>query len=220
MIKQILPRLLRKHKANTGGALNDVISRVSLSHPPAITKAQLLAYLHRLDVESAGLTLKEQQDIIGLCLNRSDFRGDTVQDALLHLLEDAVPCRLLMRTAIISSQKHPDVRRYVLMEVIPSMVRKKVWALPKVKVVWDGVCHAVKLLAGHKDAEPALRALLGLPGPQLKEVASVAKDSLSKFLKLLSATEKADVLSGRWAGVEQSEPDKVKAEIVKSLEKM
>ena len=99
------------------------------------------------------------------------------------------------------------------------MVRKKVWALPKVKVVWMRL-PCSQAFGRSQRRRAALRALLGLPGPQLKEVASVAKDSLSKFLKLLSATEKADVLSGRWAGVEQSEPDKVKAEIVKSLEKM
>lgn len=219
MAKELLPRLLSTHKANTGGALNDVFSRLCLCTPPAMTKARLLAHLHRLDVKSAGLSQKEQQDIIGLCLNREDFRGDTVKDALLHLLEDAVPCRLLMRTAIISSQKHPDVRRYVLMEVIPRMVRKKVWSLPETKDIWVGVCHAVKLLAGHKDAEPALRALFGLPGPQLKEVARVAKEPLSKFLKLLSTKEKAEVLSGRWAGIEQSGADKDKEELVKMLER-
>ena len=170
-----------------------------------------------------GLTAKEQQDMVGTVLNLEEVRGDTITDCLRVLLEDDIPCRLFMRTAIISSQKHSDVRSFVLAVVIPTLIRRKVWSLPKAqKVLWDGVCHAVKLLAAHRSAEPTLRAVLALPGAQLKEMVVVAKEPLKKFLQLLSVEEREEVVSGRWAGLEgeqgQGGKDKLKRDILTSLD--
>ena len=93
MVKQLLPRLLRTHKANRDGALNDVFSRVSLSHPPAITKAQLLAYLHRLDVESAGLTRKSSRTSLAFVLTGATFVGT------LYEMRCCTFCKTLYRAA-------------------------------------------------------------------------------------------------------------------------
>lgn len=128
-----------------------------------------------------------------------------MRECLAELLKDETPCLLLMRTAIVASMNLNDVRRFVLMEVVPSLLRKQVWANPKCKSIWEGVCHFVKRFAGSKDGEQTLRCLLGLPGAQLKlllKLAPTAKAAIGKTLKALSVTEKEEVLSGRWAGID------------------
>ena len=210
-----------------------------------MTRAKLLAFLHRLEpapaapaapaasgkgtgtqaqaqaqAQGGGITAREQQDLVGAMLALEDVRGDAITDCLRVLLEYEVPPRLFMRTSIISSQKHSDVRTFVLSVVVPTLVRRKLWSQP---VLWQGVCHAVKLLAEHKNAEPSLRAILGLPGPQLKEMVAVARKPLRKFLPLLSAREREEVVSGKWAGLEAENRgkggEKQKTELLLELEK-
>ena len=147
-------------------------------------------------------------DSIGLCLARDDFKTD-VRECLSELIRDEVPCLLLMRTAIVASIHSKDVSKYVLSEVIPSLLRKQVWSNPKFKSVWEGVCHFVKRFAVSKDAEQTLRCLLGLPGVPLKvllKIAPTAKASLGRTIKGLSVAEKEEVLSGRWAGIDVTSP--------------
>jgi hypothetical protein len=97
------------------------------------------------------------------------------------------------------------MRKFVLNDVIPGLIRKRVWnTVPK---LWDGVAHCVKKMASHKNAEPTLRGLLGLPGAQLKailKVASEAKAPMAAILKALSKEEKEEVLSGKWAGIAET----------------
>lgn len=118
------------------------------------------------------------------------------------------------------------MKKFILSDVVPSLIRKKVWNLaPK---VWEGVNHAVKIFAEHKNAEPTLRCLLGLPGIQLKSILKAApkvKPLLGSLLKALSAEEKEESLTGKWAGiaVENVEStgvpvvDAEKAKIIKEL---
>ena len=141
-----------------------------------------------------------------MCIARDDFKLD-IREALAELLKDELPCLLLMRTAIVASMSLNEIRRFVLSEVIPNLLKKQVWANAKCKAIWDGICHFVKKFATNKDAEQTLRCLLGLHGAQLKvvlRVAPTAKAPLGKTLKALSAAEKEDVLSGRWAGLDVS----------------
>lgn len=178
----------------------------------------------RVDHEALGVPQKTVYDSIGVCIARDDFKND-IREVLAELLRDEVPCQLLMRTAIVASMSLNDIRRFVLSEVIPNLLKKQVWANSKSKVIWDGVCHFVKKFATNKDAEQTLRCLLGLHGAQLKvvlRVAPTAKAPLGKTLKALSAAEKEDVLSGRWAGIdisskagETAKLDAEKAKIVK-----
>ena len=97
------------------------------------------------------------------------------------------------------------MKRFVLTDVIPAIIRKRVWeSVPK---VWEGVPHAIKSLADHKYAEPTLRCILGLPKAQLKVIlktAPKAKLALGKLLQSLSPVEKEEVISGRWAGIVDS----------------
>ena len=94
------------------------------------------------------------------------------------------------------------MKKFILSDVMPALIRKRVWnSAPK---VWDGVSHGVKIFAEHKSAEPTLRCLLGLPGLQLKSIIKVApkvKPLLASLLKALSAEEKEECVSGRFAGL-------------------
>lgn len=94
------------------------------------------------------------------------------------------------------------MKKFILCDVVPSLIRGRVWnSAPK---VWEGVSYAVKIFAEHKNVEPTLRCLLGLPGIQLKSVLKAApkvKPLLSNLLKSLSAEEKEECISGKWAGL-------------------
>lgn len=229
----------------------------------------------RIDHEALGLKAKVVLDSIGVCLARDDFKGDVICDVLTDLLRDAIPAVGLMRTAILSCQKYSDIKRFILVETIPALVRKRVWApqskttptpttttitttttaaegqgagagvaedkeqaksspaLEKVKAeLWKGVgvCLKMHKLWGHKDAEPTLRCLLGLPASALKPMLKNFPDlkpPLAKLLQALSVKEKDEVLSGRWAGIDVAQAlapedaakaDTDKAKLVKELQ--
>lgn len=109
------------------------------------------------------------------------------------------------------------MKKFILSDVMPSLIRKRVWnSAPK---VWDGVSHGVKIFAEHKSAEPTLRCLLGLPGLQLKSILKVApkvKPLLASLLKALSAEEKEECVSGRFAGLLSDVADPVIEAVVDS----
>lgn len=109
------------------------------------------------------------------------------------------------------------MKKFILSDVMPSLIRKKVWnSAPK---VWDGVSHGVKIFSEHKNAEPTLRCLLGLPGLQLKSILKVApkvKPLLGSLLKALSAEEKEECVSGRFAGLISDVTDPVVDAVVDS----
>ena len=148
---------------------------------------------------------KSVLDAIAVCLNnKSDFSGEVLKEALKTMLTEEVPPNALMRTAILSAQSFGEVKRYVLSDVIPHLVRKKVWVVaPK---LWDGVVYGAKNLAAkdNKNSELTLRALLGVPAAQLRSLLAVAPDvkqAMGKLLKTLSTEERIDVVSGKWAGL-------------------
>ena len=150
-------------------------------------------------------------DAIAVCLNnKSDYSGEIVKDALRTMLPDDPPPYALMRTAILSAQSFSEVKRFVLSDIIPQLVRRMVWTTaPK---LWEGVVYGAKNLAasGFKNSEYTLRALLGVPVAQLKSLLRVAptvKAAMGKLLKTLSAEEKEEVISGKWAGLTGEDSD-------------
>lgn len=220
----LLPRILRTYAAagTSDTAVLNALRRIYAARPPALPKAALFAALHRLDIEAAGLPQKTVLDSIQLCLNsKDDFRSEVLREAMTDLLADEVPAQALMRTAILAAQSHGnEMKKFMLSDVVPSIIRKKVWTTaPK---VWDGVAHAVKSLAEHKNAEPTLRCLLGLPKAQLRAIlkaAPKAKAPLGKLLNALSAEEKEECTSGKWAGIDEVDQpvDPEKTKILKDI---
>lgn len=129
-------------------------------------------------------------DGIALCLNsKAEFSADVVKEALSLLQKEEIPPFALMRTAIISAQSFPEVKRFVLMETIPSMLKKEVWErAPK---VWEGVIFGMKNLVSvyNKASDPTFHGLCQIPGVQLKSVLKVATNLsplLIQYLKSLS----------------------------------
>ena len=104
-----------------------------------------------------------------------------------------------MRTVILSAQAHNDLRKFGLCEVVPKLVRAKAWeTAPR---IWDGVLMFMKNFGGHREAETALRSLLGTKGAVLQgllKVASNCKGAFSKLWKTLSKAERVEVASGEW----------------------
>lgn len=143
-------------------------------------------------------------DTISLCLNnKAEYTAEVVKDALKTMLAEAVPPYAMMRTAILSGQSFGEVKKFVLSDVIPSLVRRSIWVeSPK---LWDGVCVATKNFAvGGVNAEATLRALLGIPAAQLRALLRVApnvKAVMAKVLKALAPEERDEVVSGRRVGV-------------------
>lgn len=127
------------------------------------------------------------------------------------LIADEVPSLLLMRSAILAAQSYADVKWFLLSDVIPALVRKQTWV--RAPSVWNGVAYAAKSFASvmggsAKSAEYTLKALLGLPAPQLRAVVRAAGDvvgPMGKLLRSLSDEEREEVISGRWvASYQQS----------------
>lgn len=183
----------------------------------------------RLNFEALNIKQKAYVDSISVCITDvTTFTGDVVRDAMKIMMDDDVLPVALVRTALLASKAHNDVKKYVLNDFIPILIKRKIWVTTPVH--WEGLKHCVKNYAVGPPAaqvEPTLRAVLGLPGPQLKSVVAAAptiKTTLAKLLKVLSATEREDVLSGRWAGLDTTSTsgeiavlDAEKAKIVKEL---
>lgn len=175
------------------------------------------------------LSERDVQEAIGLCLNKADrqrdleFKGSNVVEACQQMLADKTqsPPVQIMRTLLLASRTFGDVLRYMLSDAVPTIVRRRGWeTAPR---VWSGVLHAVKkYFAGPaKDGtEGMLRALLGLPPKQLGLVLQVCgsgeaapasssaptlKAVLSRLIQAFSATEREEVLSGRWVGLQNPE---------------
>ena len=109
---------------------------------------------------------------------------------------DEIPPFALMRTAILSAQTFGEVKRYVMGEVVPSLIGKSVWNTSM--DLWKGVIFVAKnfVVAGHKQLESTLRALLGIPGVHLKALLKSAvnvKPLLASLLNTLSTDEREEV---------------------------
>lgn len=170
-------------------------------------------------------------DAIALCMNnKSDYTSDIIKESLRMLLEDEIPTFALMRTAILAAKSYIELKKFVLADVIPAMIKKSVWSTsPK---TWEGVIFCVKNLIESsstitKPSETAMRSLLAIPGSQLKSVVKALpniKPLICKLIKDLNTDEKDEIFSGKEFGLNsdyQNDPDKLKAiqEILNSSSK-
>jgi hypothetical protein len=224
--QEVIPNLVRVFSDKTD-ILRQAFQRVVLVRPPPISKVGFLVYLHRMNFESYGIKQKLYLESINACLSDiTTFTGDVIHEAIAQMVDDEILPVALVRTALLASKAHNDMRKYVLSELIPNLVRKKIWNTAPVH--WEGIKHCIKTYAvaqtNQSIVEPTFRAILGLPGAQMKAIIAVApaiKALLSKLLKVLSMEEKEEVLSGRWAGIQSAEGeeslDSEKAKIIKEL---
>ncbi len=157
-------------------------------------------------------------DALAVCLNnKTEFSGEVVKDSLATLMADDVPVFALMRTAILSGQSFPEVKRFVLGELLPHLIGKKVWnTAPK---VWDGVIFAVKNFAtmGSKNADFTLKALLSLPGAQLRAVMKSAPNVVGQLAKLLSLLDSGEERDAALKIGESGATDSEKLRLVKEI---
>ena len=195
-----------------------VIDRLLYARPPAMTKTSLLLYLHAKHEEYCMMAgegrLKQQSmlDCIKYCIESKDHWGDAIVESLKTMIAevDNVPLpHGMVRTAILASNKYVEVKKYVLTTYLPALMRLRVWQMPPIQSIssiWDGVAHAVKNKISSAEIEPTLRAVLGLPAPQMKEIVAVVeeiKEPLRRLMKTFSKEEYVEVLSGKWLfGVE------------------
>jgi hypothetical protein len=132
--------------------------------------------------------------------NQSDFNAHVLKESLQVLMLDDSPHVALMRTALLSANHFSEVKKFVLMELIPTLVHRRVWVIaPK---VWEGVLvGADSLTTGNvssKWIEPTLRALLAVPGVTLKALLKVNKNlkrTLAKYLQSVPVDERDDILA-------------------------
>lgn len=188
----------------------------------------------RLNFEKFNIKQKSYLDCISICLTDiNNFTGDVIREAISMMSDDENLPVALIRTALLASKAHNDVKKYVLVDLIPKLIRRKIWITTPVH--WEGVKMYIKTYATPQQPanvmEPTLRSILALPGLQLKSIIALSphiKSLLSKLLKSLSTDEKDNVTSGKWIGlsdaaVESNEsesavtPDPEKAKILLSL---
>ena len=157
----------------------------------------------------------------------ADFDGEVVREVLFNLVEDTHLSLYLVRTGILSARKYKEVRKFLLQETVPKLIRRRVWTARDENSgkfpVWEGVVQCVRYFCDSKDSEQMLRCVLSLDGPRLAVVMKVAPKVpaiLAKLLKTLSTKEREDVVSGRWAGIagERGKVDSEKKKIVESLQ--
>ena len=237
-VSVVLPSILKMLLATPDAmaaktALNRVFSRLALAAPPVYTKGELLTFIHRLDPDEHGMDGKSISTLIDICLERRDFDRETIKETLFNLTEDEEPCTNVMRTGILSANKISDVKKFLLSDIIPKMIKKKVWTFPGKTgkyPVWNGVVISIKNYAEQKDAssmaaaEQMLRCVLSLPALQLKQVIKAGQDkgvkeTLAKLMKALSTREKDEIVSGRhvWADAPK-QIDKDKEKIITDLQ--
>lgn len=187
-------------------------------------------FLCRLSAENDGVSDKEIQDAIGLCINRVnpqwdlDMKGSIIVEASLKLLLDdsMTPPVQIMRTLLLACRIMPEVMKFMLSEAIPRLARRRTWiSAPR---VWDGVLHAMKkyFSASLRDGvESLLRTILGLPPKQFNIVLQLCGPDIKVVLKTavknFSVTEQGEVLSGAWIGLKDENGSGAQEEKLKQI---
>jgi hypothetical protein len=187
--------------------LQQCFIRITQARPPPLSRSHLLVLLHRINYEAYKIPLKLLVETISLCLaSKEEFNSDVIKDALNILLEDRTePLPIvIMRTVILSSQSLPEIKKFSLATVIPTLIQRKIWITAP--TIWDGIAHAVKAMIGSRDSDLTIKSLLSLPLTQLRSVLKVATNvhgHMAKVLKGLSPEDSNDVLTGKYAHLEQ-----------------
>ena len=166
-------------------------------------------------------------ECITICLDlKDDYTADVINSALGQLIQPGTAIAnpsayvastispIIMRTSILASNKYDECKRFVWMEVIPSLIRNEIWkSLPQ---IWDGIEFFVKKFiasSATRDLENALRTLCALPLDKLNHIIDACKvtrttaskrvpsetnelkKQLKSFLIALSAEQRASLLS-------------------------
>lgn len=162
---------------------------------------------------------------IAICQNRpTDFNAAVIKETLQTLLDDEVPPVVLMRTALLSASSFPEIKKFVLEKLIPSLIQRSVWvSAPK---VWEGVMVGADNLSsgnvGKAIMDPTLNSIMRIPGNILKSALKVTKNlkrALAKYLQSLSVTEREEIVSSRSSAdnLSESPQDNDKKKILKEL---
>jgi hypothetical protein len=149
-----------------------------------------------------------------------------VAEAGLKLLTDdsSPPPVQIMRTLLLACRVMPEVMKFMLTEAIPRLAKRRAWETsPR---VWDGVLHAMKKYfsaTSREGVESLLRTILGLPVKQYKIVLQLCGSSIKEVLHnavgTFSASERSEVLSGRWVGLpeEGAEAEEEKLRLIRGI---
>jgi hypothetical protein len=203
--------------------LKQCFVRITQARPPPMSRSHLLVSLHRINYDHYKIPLKSLVETITLCLaSKEEFNSDVIKDALNILLDPTEPSLpiVLMRTVILSASL-PEIKRYALNIVIPTLIQRKVWISSP--TIWDGVAHAVKAMLGSgRDSELTVKSLLCLPLTQLRNVikATNVTGQISKVLRGLSSGELVEIVSGRWAKIESENHEAQREEKLKLIDEL
>lgn len=199
--------------------LKQCFTRITRARPPPLSRSHLLVLLHRINYEHYNIPLKILVETISLCLaSKEEFNSDVIKDALNIILDDRnepLPI-VIMRTVILSSQSLPEIKKYSLSTVIPTLIQRKIWITSS--TIWDGIAHAVKAMIGSRDSDLTIKSLLSLPLTQLRSVLKIATNihgHMAKVLKGLSPEDSNDVLTGKYAHLEQENHETQREEKLK-----
>lgn len=167
---------------------------------------------------------------IKTCLdNKEEYTSEIMKEVLTILMNDDQPPEQFMRTVIVSSQAYPDVKKFTLNKLVPCLIKKKLWQTNSyLKGISNIVHFLIKVSKDYAIAELTLKCLLGLPGTQLEYIlknapksAPVVTTQLAILLKSLSATDKEDCISGKFAEINTDADytinDEKKKKIIKDL---
>ena len=215
-VKDMLHLIVSTCAPKETATIAQAFRRVVDCRPPLLSFGSLLSWVLRLPAsEKENVKMCVKLDVAGTNPPRLLFTAAAFKEALVSVMADEEPPILLMWAAIIGSQKYADVRVTVLGEVVPQLIRRRIWDLNK--DLWLGVVATVKNFGTHAKAEPTLRAVLGLPLgklSQLLKVAATVKKELAGLLSRLSPQEREEVVSGQWAGLadDSSTNDRAKKE--------
>lgn len=147
-------------------------------------------------------------DAIAQCLNnKAEFSAEIVRDSLSTLCGDEVLPFALLRTAILAAQAFSDIKRYLCLDMLPTLLDRHVHiSAPK---VWEGCVVAIKtfVVPANKHVDPTISALWRLPGAQVKAVLKIAPQVKPMLAKVAAA-----------AGADSIGDDAEKTKILKELQ--
>lgn len=157
-------------------ALGDVTidSARSCIDPP-----EILIFLHVLDLEKHDVPLKKVVEACNYCFGlKGVFKPELLAIAIQRLSDETVLPVLLMRTVIQTLSVAPSLKKFIVSDVLPKLVNKRVWTVPQ---LWQGFIRCCQ-----QTMPESYPALLQLPTPQLQEVLDLSaglKEALAGYAK-------------------------------------
>lgn len=164
--------------ATNSNSFKDVVVLIMSAQPPALSPAELLVELHKIEPNPA------VSNAIRACFEiKTTYKQAAVAQAIQQLIELNVVPDLFMRTVHLARSVHPELESYLTETVMERLIDKKVWLN---KLVWEGYlryCAEIK--------EKSLKLLLNLPGTQLEEALEKQPILTASFKELVANPRKA-----------------------------